>query len=212
MKPAPTCPRSGAPRQTSSKDRKRLLRTLIADVTVLPEPDQAKVWIGIRWRTGATDELSVARATHPGTARRSPSPAVAMVRWLAWSPLPPSWPRSSTPPGWSPGTGSTLHSPGWWQCLVSCCRPILPGGRLTTLVYLVPLQPGAMSAEARWATGREGGAFHRQAFRRGVPERQAGRSSGRQPAAGKLVSADVSHRRAVRWRRRFGRGCLGASA
>src|SRR5215470_7199262 len=49
---------------TSSKDRKRLLRTLIADVTVLPEPDQAKVRIGIRWHTGATDELCVARPVH----------------------------------------------------------------------------------------------------------------------------------------------------
>ena len=67
---------------TSSKDRKRLLRTLIADVTVLPEPDQAKVRIGIRWHTGATDELCVARAMHPGTAKRSPSPAVEMVRQL----------------------------------------------------------------------------------------------------------------------------------
>ena len=67
---------------TSNKDRKRLLRTLIADVTLLPEPDQAKVRIGIRWHTGATDELRVARAIHPGTARRSPSPAVEMVRQL----------------------------------------------------------------------------------------------------------------------------------
>jgi len=67
---------------TSSKDRKRLLRTLIADITLLPEPDQAKVRIGIRWHTGATDELRVARAIHPGTARRSPSPAVEMVRRL----------------------------------------------------------------------------------------------------------------------------------
>src|SRR5205823_3911072 len=63
---------------TSSKDRKRLLRTLIADVTVLPEPDQAKVRIGIRWHTGAIDELRVARAVHPGTAKRSPSPAAEM--------------------------------------------------------------------------------------------------------------------------------------
>ena len=67
---------------TSSKDRKRLLRTLIADVTLLPEPDQGKVRIGIRWHTGATDELCVARAVHSGTARRSPSPAVEMVRQL----------------------------------------------------------------------------------------------------------------------------------
>jgi DNA invertase Pin-like site-specific DNA recombinase len=67
---------------TSNKDRKRLLRTLIADVTLLPEPDQAKVRIGICWHTGATDELSVARAIHPGTARRSLSQAVEMVRRL----------------------------------------------------------------------------------------------------------------------------------
>ena len=67
---------------TSNKDRKRLLRTLIADVTLLPEPDQAKARIGIRWHTGATDELRADRAVHPGTARRSPPPAVEMVRQL----------------------------------------------------------------------------------------------------------------------------------
>jgi DNA invertase Pin-like site-specific DNA recombinase len=67
---------------TSSKDRKRLLRTLVADVTLLPEPDPGKARIGIRWHTGATDELTVARAIHPGTAKRSPPPAVEMVRDL----------------------------------------------------------------------------------------------------------------------------------
>jgi DNA invertase Pin-like site-specific DNA recombinase len=65
---------------TSHKDRKRLLRTLIADVTAPPEPDQAKVRTGIRWHTGATGELRPARAIHAGTARRSPSPAVEMTR------------------------------------------------------------------------------------------------------------------------------------
>src|SRR5205807_138605 len=34
---------------TSAKDRKRLLRTLIADVTLLPEPDTGHARIGIRW-------------------------------------------------------------------------------------------------------------------------------------------------------------------
>jgi excisionase family DNA binding protein len=67
---------------TSNKDRKRLLRTLIADITLLPETDRDKVRIGIRWHTGATDDITVARATHPGTAKRSPSPAVAMVTRL----------------------------------------------------------------------------------------------------------------------------------
>src|SRR5437660_9337732 len=63
---------------TGNKARKRLLRTLIADVTLLPEPDQAKVRIGIRWHTGATDELTGARPLPPGPAKRSPSPAVEM--------------------------------------------------------------------------------------------------------------------------------------
>lgn len=67
---------------TSNKDRKRLLRTLIADITLLPEPDRGKARIGIRWHTGASDELAVARAVHPGTAKRSPSPAVEMVTRL----------------------------------------------------------------------------------------------------------------------------------
>ena len=67
---------------TSGRDRKRLLRTLIADVTVLPEPDQAKVRIGIRWHTGATDVLIADRPLPPGPAKRSPSPAVEMVRRL----------------------------------------------------------------------------------------------------------------------------------
>ena len=50
---------------TSHKDRKRLLRTVIADITLLPEPEQHKARIGIRWHTGATDEITVARAAHP---------------------------------------------------------------------------------------------------------------------------------------------------
>ena len=67
---------------TSAKDRKRLLRTLIADVTVLPGPDRSKVRIGIRWHTGATDELVAGRPVHPGTARQTPAAAVELVRRL----------------------------------------------------------------------------------------------------------------------------------
>jgi DNA invertase Pin-like site-specific DNA recombinase len=67
---------------TSNKDRKRLLRTLIADVSLLPEPEHGQARIGIRWRTGASDELRVPRSVHRGTAVRSPSPAVDMVTRL----------------------------------------------------------------------------------------------------------------------------------
>jgi excisionase family DNA binding protein len=67
---------------TSNKDRKRLLRTLIADITLLPETNPGIARIGIRWHTGATDELPVTRAPHPGTAKRSPSPTIELVRQL----------------------------------------------------------------------------------------------------------------------------------
>ena len=60
---------------TSSKDRKRLLRTLIADVTLLPEPDQAKVRIGIRWHTGATDELARRPRRPPRHRQAQPVPS-----------------------------------------------------------------------------------------------------------------------------------------
>ena len=67
---------------TSNKDRKRLLRTVIADITLLPEPEHGQARIGIRWHTGASDELRVPRSVHRGTAVRSPSPAVEMVTRL----------------------------------------------------------------------------------------------------------------------------------
>ena len=67
---------------TSAKDRKRLLRTLIADVTMLPEPDRSKVRIGIRWHTGAVDKHILARPLPPGPAKRSPTPAVQLIARL----------------------------------------------------------------------------------------------------------------------------------
>ncbi len=67
---------------TSSKDRKRLLRTLIADITVLPGQQPGQVRIGIRWHTGATDELATDRPIHSGTAKRTPAAAVELARQL----------------------------------------------------------------------------------------------------------------------------------
>jgi DNA invertase Pin-like site-specific DNA recombinase len=67
---------------TSDKDRKRLLRTLIADVTLLPETRRDQIRIGIRWHTGATDELSATRAVHPGTAKRTVPEAIEVIKRL----------------------------------------------------------------------------------------------------------------------------------
>ena len=64
---------------TTARDRKRLLRTLIADITLLPEPGPDKLAIGIRWHTGATDEVITERPLPPGPAKRTPSAATEMI-------------------------------------------------------------------------------------------------------------------------------------
>lgn len=68
---------------TAPRDRKRLLRTLIADVTLLAEPDFAKARIGIRWHTGATDEMVVARRQAVTAYRRTDPAAIELARDLA---------------------------------------------------------------------------------------------------------------------------------
>jgi hypothetical protein len=67
---------------TSHKDRKRLLRTLVSDITLLPETRRDQVRIGIRWHTGATDELCTCRVMHPGTAKRTVPEAVEVITRL----------------------------------------------------------------------------------------------------------------------------------
>lgn len=64
---------------TTARDRKRLLRTLIDDITLLPEPGPDKLAIGIRWHTGATDEVITERPLPPGPAKRTPSAATEMI-------------------------------------------------------------------------------------------------------------------------------------
>ncbi len=66
---------------TSDKDRKRLLRALVADVTLTCDAVGDQVRVGIRWRSGATEELVVTRR---GFAHnRTSSEAVELVRRLA---------------------------------------------------------------------------------------------------------------------------------
>ena len=63
--------------QTSPRDRKRLVRTLISDVTLIPTPEDLGIAkIGVRWHTGATDEITVARPGHGKT----PAAALRIIR------------------------------------------------------------------------------------------------------------------------------------
>jgi DNA invertase Pin-like site-specific DNA recombinase len=59
-------PRLWASPTTSHRDRKRLLRALINDITLTFTPDQPEIQIGIHWRSGSSDEITVLR---PGAAR-----------------------------------------------------------------------------------------------------------------------------------------------
>jgi hypothetical protein len=65
---------------TSNRDRKRLLRTLIADVTLIPDLDRAKLRIGIRWGSGATEELVVQRMSRIHEVRRTAPEAIELAR------------------------------------------------------------------------------------------------------------------------------------
>ena len=68
---------------TSPKDRKRLLRTLVADVTLISAPTRDEVRVGIHWRSGATEELPVRRPDPASITRRTPAGAIDFVRRLS---------------------------------------------------------------------------------------------------------------------------------
>lgn len=67
---------------TSERDRKRLLRSLISDVTLTSLPDGRELRIGIRWRSGAAEELISERPKPTIEARRTPAAAVELVARL----------------------------------------------------------------------------------------------------------------------------------
>jgi len=64
---------------TSDRDRKRLLRSLIADVTITSQPDGRELRVGIRWRSGATDEHITQRPKPTVEARRTPAAAIDLI-------------------------------------------------------------------------------------------------------------------------------------
>jgi DNA invertase Pin-like site-specific DNA recombinase len=65
-------PRLWASPSTSHRDRKRLLRAMINDITLTSAPDQPEIHIGIHWRSGASDEITVLRPA-PSEPPRSTS-------------------------------------------------------------------------------------------------------------------------------------------
>jgi DNA invertase Pin-like site-specific DNA recombinase len=72
-----------AAQSTSEKDRKRLLRTMIADITLTSQPTGGELRVGIRWRSGASEEHTVQRPKTRQEVIRTPAEAIELTRRLA---------------------------------------------------------------------------------------------------------------------------------
>ena len=67
---------------TSDRDRKRLLRALITDVTITSQPHGREVRVGIRWRSGASEQHTIQRPQLVIDHRRTPSAALELISRL----------------------------------------------------------------------------------------------------------------------------------
>jgi Helix-turn-helix domain len=76
-------PRLWGASTTSAKDRKRLVRSLVADVTLQSEPAGGRLRIGIRWCSGAVEEVVMRRWKSAVESRRTSADVVALVARLA---------------------------------------------------------------------------------------------------------------------------------
>jgi DNA invertase Pin-like site-specific DNA recombinase len=76
-------PKLWAAETTTEKDRKRLLRALIADATITSQPEGRELRVGIRWRSGASEEHTIQRPKTRQEVIRTPSEAIELTRRLA---------------------------------------------------------------------------------------------------------------------------------
>ena len=68
---------------TSACDRKRMLRLLISDITVVKGPEPKLLRLQIRWQGGATETIEVRQRPNRADAVRYPEALVAKIRALA---------------------------------------------------------------------------------------------------------------------------------
>lgn len=66
---------------TSDKDRKRLLRALLADVTITPDgQDRTQILVGLRWKSGAGQQVRVTRRKNAYQLRSTSPAAIELAR------------------------------------------------------------------------------------------------------------------------------------
>lgn len=68
---------------TTAKDRKRILRILIEDITVFAEARQPKIRLGLRWRNQSCEELYAFKALPNPIARKHTPETIELIRKLA---------------------------------------------------------------------------------------------------------------------------------
>jgi DNA invertase Pin-like site-specific DNA recombinase len=76
-------PRLWSAPTTSARDRKRMMRLLIRDITVNKKPEAKTVQLNIRWQGGATETIDVQLPANRADAIRYPEPVIAEVRKMA---------------------------------------------------------------------------------------------------------------------------------
>jgi hypothetical protein len=80
---ATTLPRIWNATTTTAKDRKRILRLLIEDVTIFAETRNPNIRMGLRWRNQYCEEIHTTKALPQGIARKHTSQNVKLIRQLA---------------------------------------------------------------------------------------------------------------------------------
>ena len=90
---------------TSDRDRKRLLRTLLGDVTLRPGPSPRQLRVGLRWKSGASQELTVHRMSPVTQWRRATPETVARARELGPRMSNPELAEALNTAGHATGTG-----------------------------------------------------------------------------------------------------------
>jgi excisionase family DNA binding protein len=76
-------PQLWAAETTSEKDRKRLLRALIGDVTITSQPAGSELRVGIRWRSGAAEQHATGRPPSHNEVTRTPPDTIELIARLA---------------------------------------------------------------------------------------------------------------------------------
>ena len=103
---------------TSSADRKRILRTLIEDVTISSDPEGPAVELGLRWRGGAAETLRLTRRARAWDQVRTPQQVVEAVRTLAAELTDKELAERLNREGWRSGKGRpfTKAAVQWIRC------------------------------------------------------------------------------------------------